>query len=724
MPLTIRPAPAGRPIALPRRRARRTNAFDRVIARGVALLERREAPYLVLLGGFLALGLFLRIDDLAGQSLWFDEADAVILARQPLDVLIGNLAAAGQNGPLYTLFLHLWMLLFGTSEMAVRLPSVLAGAAAIPLIYALGRTLHSPKFGLYAAGILTIAPYQHWYAREAKMYALVTCALIASLLLFVHALRTDRRGLWIAYVVVTTLALYLHVMAALIVVVQALWIVLKPEVGSRKSEVTGAEATDLPKRPLPWRPRILPASGFRLPPSLRLPASYWALAALTLPYLPIALWELRFVRNGTITWHQPIGPLDFLRVTFTKFATGVRADSGSEWRGLLLFGGLALLGALPLAWRNAPWPAPLFAPRRRSAFLAGLVVVPLALFYAIILVRPLFSDRYLIVVTPAFILLVAGGLLALERLAWPLAIIAMVGIVATSWVPLRDVNLATTAQKEDWRTASARIADHVHPNDVIIVHPGYLRSTLEYHALRDPRLQNIPVVVLPVDLTDGTSDDRALDLFLQRATGGFERVWLLLSPDRLAQVDPLDRTGDCQPDRLRDWFCYNGRIIDERELNGVWLGLYTYSQTYGSPYYPPAAIPANIPIGDQRLIYRGFSYDFAPGTSSVHPGGYVPLVLRWFFPDPQQAGLLGVRWSLLDDTGAPVADAGGSAPFFGDHSLRPWEQPREIWDYQDLRLPTNLAPGHYRIMVEVYDTQQPDVPLAASKLALGWIEVR
>ena len=713
MPPTIRPAPASSPTALPRRRARRTNAFDRAIARGLALLERREAPYLVLLGGFLALGLFLRIDDLAGQSLWFDEADAVILARQPIDVLIGNLAAAGQNGPLYTLFLHLWMLLFGTSEVAVRLPSVLAGAAAIPLIYALGRALHSPKLGLYAAGILTIAPYQHWYAREAKMYALVTCALIASLLLFVHALRTDRRGLWIAYVIVTTLALYLHVMAALIVVVQALWIVLSTERGARDA---GQDAVSLP--PVPRRTPFIPHSAFRIP------HSYWALAALTLPYLPIALWELRFVRNGTITWHQPIGPLDFLRVTFTKFATGVRADSGSEWRGLLLFGGLALLGALPLAWRSAPWPAPLFAPRRRAAFLAGLVVMPLALFYAIILVRPLFSDRYLIVVTPAFILLVAGGLLALERLAWPLAIVAMVGIVATSWVPLRDVNLATTAQKEDWRTASARIADHVHPNDVIIVHPGYLRSTLEYHALRDPRLQNIPVVVLPVDLTDGTSDDRALDLFLQRATGGFERVWLLLSPDRLAQVDPLNRNGDCQPDRLRDWFCYNGRIIDERELNGVWLGLYTYSRTYGSPYYPPAAIPANTPIGGERLYYRGFSYDFAPGTSSVHPGGYVPLVLRWFFPDPQRAGQLGIRWTLLDEIGAPVADAGGSAPLLGGRPPRPWERPGEIWDYQDLRLPTTLPAGHYRILVEVYDTQQPNVPLAAGKLALGWIEVR
>ena len=724
MPSTARSTTAGKAAAAPRRRVRRANAFDRALTRWLGLLERPEAPYLVLLGGFLALGVFLRIDNLGGQSLWFDEADAVMLARQPLSTLIGNLGAAGQNGPLYTLFLHVWMMAFGTSEVAVRLPSVIAGAAAIPLIYLLGRTIHGPKLGLYAAGILTIAPYQHWYAREAKMYALVTCALIASLLLLLHALRTDRRATWVAYVIVTTIALYLHVMAALILLVQAIWLVWNAGAsagagrGMRNGEAEQDDSPPRPDRRVPRRTPSMPHS------ATRIPRSVWALAALTLPYLPVALWELRFVRNGTVTWHQAIGPLEFLRVTFTKFATGVRADDGTAWRGLILLGALAVLGALPLAWRHTPWPAPAFGPRRRAAFLAGFVVVPLALFYAVTLVQPLFSDRYLIVVTPAFILLVAGGLLALERLAWPLAILAMVGIVATSWVPLRDVNLAATAQKEDWRTAYERIADHAHPNDVIIIHPGYLRTTLEYESLRDPRLKNIPLVVMPVDLTDGTSEARALDLFLQRASSGFERVWLLLSPDRLAQVDPLDRRGDCQSDRLRDWFCYNARLVDERELNGVWLGLYTYSRPYGSPYHPPAAIPAETPIAGGRVIYRGFSYDFAPGVSGVSPGGYVPLVLRWFFPEPQQAGLLGIRWSLLDERGATVADAGGRAPLFGGRPLRPWERPGEIWDYQDLRLPQDLAPGRYRLVIEVIDTQRPDVALEPGKIALGWIEVR
>ena len=152
MTSTIRlaPKPAPKPASKrqARRRAGRTGALDRAIARGLAALERPEAPYLVLLAGFLLAGLGLRLNGLGEQSLWFDEADVTMQARASLPALLRNLGAAGQNGPLYTLFHHFWIALFGVGEVAVRLPSALASAAAIPLIYALGRAIHGPKLGL------------------------------------------------------------------------------------------------------------------------------------------------------------------------------------------------------------------------------------------------------------------------------------------------------------------------------------------------------------------------------------------------------------------------------------------------------------------------------------------------------------------------------------------------------------------------------------------------
>ncbi|MDP9375179.1 MAG: glycosyltransferase family 39 protein [Chloroflexota bacterium] len=535
------------------RRVRRAGAPNRAIARGARALERPEAPYLVLLAGFLAAGLFLRLDGLGKQSFWFDEADVTMRAQAPLSLLIRDLGAAGQNGPLYTLLLHLWTALFGTGEAVVRLPSALAGAAAIPLIYATGRAVHGPKLGLYAAGIMTVAPYQHWYAQEAKMYALAVCATLAATLLFLLALREDRGRVWIGYVVVMTLALYLHVTAALILAAHAILFLLPGRGGPR--------------------------------PSRR---GWLAFAALTLPYLPVAAWELRFALGNTVTWHLPIGPLEFLRVSFTKFAVN-RADAVTEAAGLAIFAGLALLGALPLPWRHAPRPAPALSPRRRAALLVTLLALPMALFYAVTLARPLFSDRYLIVVTPAFALLVSGGVLLLERHARALAPPALALILALSWVPLRDVNLASSSQKEDWRGAYRHIAAHLHPNDAILVAPGYLRTTFDYHALRDERLRGVPLLTVPDGYTDGTLPDERLDLYLRQATAGSERVWLILSPDRLALVDPLDRSGACGPDRLRDWYCRNARPLDARQLNGVWLGLYAHSAAFDAARHPPPA---------------------------------------------------------------------------------------------------------------------------------------
>lgn len=678
---------AGKPAARkPRRRATR---LDKLLARGLRRLERPEAPYVLLLAGLVATGAALRLDNLGAQSLWFDEADVVMQSRAGLGALLGNFVAAGQNGPLYVLFLHAWTAVFGLGEVAARLPSALAGIAAIPLVYLLGRTLHGPKLGLAAAFVMAIAPYQVWYGQEAKMYALVVLAAVASTLLFLRALRTDRRADWVAYAAVTTVALYLHVAAALVLLAQAAFYVVLARDAAR------------PRR-----------------------RGWLTFAILLLPYLPIALWESRFLVNGATTWHRPIDLRDYLGVTFTKFAVN-RAGDAAQAAGLWLFAALALIGALPLAWRRAPWPWPALAPRRRALLLVLLVALPLALFYAVTLVRPLYSDRYLIAVTPAFALLVAGGVLALERLWRPLALVGLAAILATSWVPLREVNLSTQPQKEQWRDAYAHIAAHLHPDDLVIVEPGYLDTTLAYYRLRQPadaRLRDVPLLTIPDEYTDGARDNHDLDLYLQQHTATFERVWVVLSTaeDRLATVDPRDQ--------LRGWYTYNGRLVDERQYNGVWVGLYTYRGPFGAPFYPSAPLRLGVTYADGMAL-TGYDFDYYPNQGAVRPGDHIPLILRWVFPNPQ-VGLFAIDWRLTAADGTVVAS--GREPLLGGEPLRDWERPTEVWDYHDLPVPVSLAPGQYRLAVVCTPAGRPDSPLPATRdnqplaggvVPLGWVTV-
>src|SRR5919204_986904 len=107
-------------------------------------------------------GFLLRRYHLGAESLWLDEADIARRARQPLSTLVQGFTEAGENGPLYTLLLHFWLaairavplleklghLAFGHNEEAlVRGISALAGAAAIPVMYALARRVGGVALG-------------------------------------------------------------------------------------------------------------------------------------------------------------------------------------------------------------------------------------------------------------------------------------------------------------------------------------------------------------------------------------------------------------------------------------------------------------------------------------------------------------------------------------------------------------------------------------------------
>ena len=80
------------------------------------------------------LGAVARFSFIAKSSIWHDEGFSIALAtRTPLEIWAGS--ARDVHPPLYYLLLHFWMSLFGTSQLAVRSLSAVAGIAVIPLGY-------------------------------------------------------------------------------------------------------------------------------------------------------------------------------------------------------------------------------------------------------------------------------------------------------------------------------------------------------------------------------------------------------------------------------------------------------------------------------------------------------------------------------------------------------------------------------------------------------------
>lgn len=499
---------------------------DRVDHLAVATAAHYTVLTLIVLAGAI-----LRVTALSRQSLWFDEVDVVVRAQHPLAQVLDTFVAVGENGPLYNILLAIWIRLAGISEIAVRFPSAVAGTLAIPLIYLLARRLAGPTAGLLAAGLLAISPYHVWYSQEAKMYAMVVLLAVASTYAFVVALECNRGRWWIAYAVATTLLFYTHVATVLIFAAQSLYAVL-----THRS----------------WRGR---ERGWLI-----------AVAVLTLPYVPIALWAVKVIGGQVATWQPDVSLWDALRILAIKFAVN-RYDLSVQDRAALLYAALAGLGVLALALR-----------RRRERWwllLSLLSIVPVIGLWLVSLRQSVFSDRYAITALPFYLILVAASVtwMLRHRLLGPISIIPLFLLLVFAWGPLRDVNRSGTAQKEDWRSAYAWVAERAQPGDVILVTPGYLITTYDYFAQREPALSRHPALAVP-SFTAGQFDDAALARLLHEQAGAATRFWVVESPDRIGADDPEDV--------LEGWLTDHGEPRDELVVNGVRVALYELRAPAGS----------------------------------------------------------------------------------------------------------------------------------------------
>ncbi|CAN5621895.1 hypothetical protein BH23CHL2_BH23CHL2_06040 [soil metagenome] len=476
-----------------------------------------------LLVAIVAVGGYLRLTLLNQQSLWFDEADIVVRAQRSWSEILSTFTVQGENGPLYNVMLAVWIRVAGISETAVRFPSAVAGVLALPAIYLLGRRLAGPQAGLISAGLLAFSPYHIWYSQEAKMYSIIALLAILSTLLLVEAISSGNRRLWIAYVAVTTIMFYTHVASVLMFGAQAVFVLAI-------------------YRRWKWQARAVVIAG----------------AALTVPYLPIALWAARVVGGDVPTWHGNISMIDAMRTLGVRFAT-FRSDPEIEFRaGWLYF--LTAVG-------TALW---LLASRRRrevGILLVSLAVLPVIGLWFVSLRNSVFSDRYIIGALPAYLILISIGLayLARNRAGILPAGLLAAGLLAHTWVPVVDVNRSEIAEKEDWRSAYARVAEQAEPNDVFLMHPGYIVSTLAYYGQRDERLGGHPVGTIPSFAPDWMTRAVMIEM-LWDEFGQFNRFWLIESPDRVPLEDPNDE--------LESWLSSTGVILYQEQVSGVRITLY------------------------------------------------------------------------------------------------------------------------------------------------------
>ena len=167
--------------------------------------------------------LLLRLYRLGWQGLWFDEAYTLFIARMPAVEAWRALVVDGVHPPLFYA-LQKAALALGQSEFALRLPSAVFGAAAVPLVYILGRRWAGWGTGALAALLLALSPFHLWTSQDARMYSLLAALALACMLTFDGVLRRPGLATGAAFVALSALAYLTHYFALMLPLVQLVYL--------------------------------------------------------------------------------------------------------------------------------------------------------------------------------------------------------------------------------------------------------------------------------------------------------------------------------------------------------------------------------------------------------------------------------------------------------------------------------------------------------------------
>lgn len=393
-------------------------------------MERRRIALAV--GALTLLGFLVRVVHLRG-SLWVDEMYSVNVAGRSW---AGVLADRDQTPPLFVLILHAWMAVAGSSDVAVRIPSLAAGVATVPLVYAIARRTVPVRSALATTTLAALALYPIILSQEARAYSILTLASTAAawLLLRWEECRTAARAA--AYVAVAAAMLYSHVYAVFILAAHAAYLGLqRRSVRLRDSALLLGCVTLLFSA---WLPRLASSTG-------RVAGHFWIQAPKPID----ALWTAYILAGGWL-------PLAFLA-------------------GLAIWMGVRLLRTRTAAVR--PPAVAKGAPGRqgpRPALLVVLwLVVPLVVPVAISFRYPIFTPRYMApLAIPALVALVAW----IETMPRPVVLRRAAIVCAALSVTASAAFGTLEDSRQDW-TGTVHLIESNSPGQaVVLFNSGYCDS--------------------------------------------------------------------------------------------------------------------------------------------------------------------------------------------------------------------------------------------------------
>ncbi|MGI9165709.1 MAG: glycosyltransferase family 39 protein [Pyrinomonadaceae bacterium] len=430
----------------------------------------------------------VRIIGLRLDSLWFDEAFSVCIARLGLSEII-SLAATDVHPPLYYLLLHSWTRLFGETESAVRMLSVVFSVLTVLVIYHLALTLFDRHTAILTALLTAFSPLQVFYAQETRMYAQLTFLSTISMYLFLRWLKDGQRLSAVLYVISTALLLYTHLYAVFVVMAQFLYFASLFFLAREKFQ----------KR---WRGWVMTSV---------------IIGLLFVPWTLIAFQQAARAR-GRFWIKEP----DWFAPIQTLFEY-----SGSVWLTLLLLP-LFVYGVKRCCEQRVTTETPSL-PRLR-AFLLLWLILPISLPFVLSkLMTPFYLTKYTLAASLPFYLFTAVGLVQVRNVAQQ-AIVVLLICICIATVLKSDLK---TLKRERWRDAAYNVEREAQAGDLVLFNSAGSYLSYAYYVKR----RDLPRVIFPYSASAAESSNEAV--LLQR--GAAEAFGSVNSPNTEQKTTDLLR---------------------------------------------------------------------------------------------------------------------------------------------------------------------------------------
>ncbi|MBL7184210.1 MAG: glycosyltransferase family 39 protein [Anaerolineae bacterium] len=333
--------------------------------------------------------------------------------------------------------------------------------------------------------------------------------------------------------------------------------------------------------------------------------------------------------------------------------------------------------------------------------LLAWLVIPLACAWLVNPIMPFFQERYLLIVAPAFITLVARGLGRCpdgstgspRRLAegWmggrsPLVLrpkdsgpwalmLGLLFVVSASSFSLHNWFFDDAYTKGEYKLVMDYVRDHAQPGDLLLLNNPLQESLFDYY--RPPGVSHH--LLSRHDLRT----ERRADQSLAALTEGYSRVWLVM----FGYPEQYD------PGHLAErWLSDHGYRSSYRSFLGAYLTLYVMSPA-------DASFPMQHTVA-ANLDYKALLMGYGLAAQEIEAGGTLRLTLYW-----QALAEMDRRYTvfvhLLDSDNRIVAQM-DSEPLGGAHPTTEWQFGEIVRDNYGLLIAPDTPPGEYLLEVGMY----------------------